>query len=93
MTNLRPKTKQMLKTNLKYNIRRYVTIEMKAEILKKLDISEATYYRKINATFNDDQGFEIFQLLKIAEITNQKMFDLVNREELIKYAHNTNLKF
>ena len=93
MTNLRPKTNKMLKTNLKYNIKRYVTPEMKVEILKKLDISEATYYRKINATFEDDQGFEIFQLLKIAEITNQKLVELVNKEALIKYAHNTNLKF
>jgi hypothetical protein len=83
----------MSKTDLKYNIKRFVTAEMKAEILKKLDISEATYYRKVNATFEDDQGFEIFQLLKIGEITNQKLIDLVNKEHLQKYTHNTNLKF
>lgn len=89
MTNIQEKPKYLLK--------KYLSPDKKREIMEKLNISEKTYYRKINAKVKDSNGFEFYQLIIICCILNQDLFDIINPEALEyyeqKYRLSNNKKF
>ncbi len=59
--------------NLKYNIEKYVTPELRKEIMQKLNISRGTFYNKCKAKIGENNGFEFCQVLQICDIINQRL--------------------
>lgn len=75
----------MSKPTPKYNIKKYATQEMKATIIKELQISETSYYRKVNATTDEKNGFEACEMLVIESIIERPLKELFNPEAVAFY--------
>jgi hypothetical protein len=65
---------------LKYTIKNYATPYLRDKIIEALNISPKSYYNKVNATINDNYGFEGLELLKISKILNRPAESLITPE-------------
>ena len=69
-----------MKKAKKYTINNYVNGNTRKLIETSLDISQPTFSRKSNVRIGDKNGFELFQLVKIAEILERNLFELLTDE-------------
>ena len=69
----------------KYNLNKYVNSVTQKVILKELNMSQPTFWRKSNKLISDPGGFEICQLKKIADILEREILDLLTLEAKIYY--------
>lgn len=72
---------------LKYTIKNFVSPALRHQIINALDISEKTYYSKINAKIGEKQGFEVCELLKISTILNRSFMELITTEAQKHYKN------
>lgn len=66
-------------TKEKYLIKNFCTPFLTEEVLKQLKMSKATWYRKVNATQGEKQGFEATELITIAKVLNRSLDELINQ--------------
>jgi hypothetical protein len=71
---------------MKYNIIKFVTPELRKELLKELDLSRSTFHRKATAKIGDSNGFEIFEMYLISSILKKELHELLTSEAVAHYS-------
>lgn len=69
-----------IKKAKKYTIDKYINSNTRNLILKHLNISNPTLWRKANILVGQDGGFEICELKQIADILERDILDLLTME-------------
>lgn len=67
-------------SKLKYTVKLYLNSEKRKMLLKLLDISEKTLYRKVNSQIGESGGFEVCEMEMIAAALNKNLHDLITPE-------------
>jgi len=67
-----------MENNLKYDLVKFITPELRKSILKQLDLSRSTFHRKAHAEIGTSQGFEYFELLRISFLLKRDIKELLN---------------